>query len=1118
MKYLRSSNNSVEKLQKSEYSTSSTRGTLEEQMAKMKKIMWSPLSRRKHDGTTNPNITKTFGVPLDELIQRNYDDAEIPYVLERITEYITCYGMKQEGIFRVNGNSKIMEKLKAEFDKSGDADLENTGDVMSVAGLMKMFLRELPQPLIPKHFKKAFLQVHKEFYSEKDVCCSRMRNLVSELPNSRRKLLKFLCRFLVLVSLYEDTNKMNAKALSIVFSPNMFRCVDGLEGFREQAVTNCIVQMFIDEYDLIFKNDDEKSPSVRNLIQVEEADENSSMKSQTLPIAIQRHKSLKEKEPVSLEPSETIPHYAEYRFDDDNHIALVSPRSQYDDSHIYASVNKSQKESILSCSILDPSLDEVEPYIRSNSPSWHKPDNELFSAKLDSLPSSRKVYMERTIQESINEHLFGNNLTSTSEESDKWDSPCEEAPRVPIKIPELLSLDDVITKPQKRKKRRGSKSSQESAKTSIEVDSKQETLNVNKQKSYQENEVRISRSPKQRSKIYDIKNREPLTIKVAAAAAATDEERILKQENMDLAFLGSPLVLFCLTRDRAPPPQKRRPPSLIKRKIKRIDFKQSDPEIKTELKQLPRKPPSPPPRPNLSPSNSLSLAIVSKLERRKANRPAAEVANKSLVERDSELDSEGSSIPTDSPPGEGLHIRLNNDEHDPVVPPLDLYKIGQGVEDDPMISPRERYDSGALLFDDAMISPRSRRATLDIRGYFPENHSSHLDKQENLYADKTTSSKGDSSMKELGKRLKSLKKKIKDFEENFEKENGYKPTQAQDKVPIKKYLTELYRTQKLIQEMKEKRGQEKTSVDVTLENSSMVQVLGDEPLESLLTTLPVTVEQSLDKALKKLKDKRVMNGRPENINEMNRDQLQDEKLVVQKALLQHENSFGRPKTKRDKDIMKPLYDRYRSIKRKIANHNLKELSESISNQTTIEADKSKKMSPERPSNAEAVYVYEDDTVGSNSSDSMSRLVMSLPARTSKDFLDIDKDESPISPLTVCVDECENSGLETVLSEGVEEDCNDNSEQVITSKDPYAILHQASIVELLEQQASALKRKKRLRKKLKTFEDSFRKKTGRKVEKDDRGKHEEAYEEYKKIKARLRLLDALITKHQGNNTI
>ena len=57
-------------------------------------------------------------------------------------------------------------------------------------------------------------------------------------------------------------------------------------------------------------------------------------------------------QPVSLEPSETIPHYAEYRFDDDNHIALVSPRSQqYDDSHIYASVNKSQKESILSCSM-----------------------------------------------------------------------------------------------------------------------------------------------------------------------------------------------------------------------------------------------------------------------------------------------------------------------------------------------------------------------------------------------------------------------------------------------------------------------------------------------------------------------------------------------------------------------------------------------------------------------------------------------------------------------------------------------------------------------------------------------------------------------------------------------
>ena len=46
---------------------------------------------------------------------------------------------------------------------------------------------------------------------------------------------------------------MTPNSLAIVFSPNMFRCSEGIEGFREQAITNSIVCMFIERYDDIFK-------------------------------------------------------------------------------------------------------------------------------------------------------------------------------------------------------------------------------------------------------------------------------------------------------------------------------------------------------------------------------------------------------------------------------------------------------------------------------------------------------------------------------------------------------------------------------------------------------------------------------------------------------------------------------------------------------------------------------------------------------------------------------------------------------------------------------------------------------------------------------------------------
>ncbi|XP_028394082.1 protein FAM13A-like [Dendronephthya gigantea] len=1141
MKYLRSPSYSVEKFQKSESSNSSARSGIEEQMAKMKKMIRSPMSKRKHEGNTALNPPKTFGVALDELLQRNSENSEIPYVLERITEYIVCYGMKQEGIFRVNGNAKVMEKLKSDFDKDGDANLENSGDVMSVAGLMKMFLRELPEPLIPNNFMKAFMQVHKEYHSDKDECCVRMRDLAGKLPEPRRKLLKFLCRFLVHMSLHQDSNKMNANALAIVFSPNLFRCSDGIEGFREQSVTNSIVLMFIDNYNMIFKDKDEEPPSLANFIQVQEARDSSFTGPPATPIPYEQHKKLKGRRDKTSSPSnetqEMISPYAEYRLGDDNTLVIGDEPKLKIENHIYASVSKTQREAIRNSTIYDLSSEEAEPYIRSNSPCWQKPNGEASSPKMGgSSPKSRKEFMERTIKESIKEHLFGHNLTSTSEESDKLDSPSEEAPPVPPKIPELLSPDDTITRSQKRKKRRGSKSSQENAKIlsnnegpADETDGVKSSEIRYKHKSDQEPDQGVVRSPKRqhRSRQMDMEGRQPLMINVvdydSAEGLSTKKEKSLNNDynepnelkDLDLSTLKTSGVLSCLTLHRAPLPRRRRPPSFRKSKPVKIDMRTADPEVKSDLKQLPRKPPSPPPRPNLSPSNSISPAMASKLERRKQVRGMPELPPKSGIERDIELDSEGGSCPSDSPTGDSpvSSINLKRSECLPIVPPLELYKLSERTEDDPMVSPRERYDGGCA-FDDAMVSPRSRRGILDIRGFSSECPPSPPAKQENhFWLDKkpSTSPKGESSLKELYKRAKSFKKKIRDFEEKFEDENGYKPTQAQDKAPIKKYLSELNRTQRLIQEMKEKRIQgERTPVEVTTQSPP-----ASKDAEPLLTTIPGTVEQSLEISLRKLKEKREANSRPENVDDMSRDQLQDEKLAVQKALLQHENTYGRPTTKRDKDIMKPLYDRYRTIKRKITNYSLKESSDSPLDLKSKSMTDKRKTSPERPTELDVTTVSQVDTLGSTASETVSRLAKSLPARTSKNLFE--NDMSPVSPLSISVDESGNSPIDDDPG-GADDVTSGGEHALLTAKDSDAILHQASIDELLEQQASAIRRKKKLRKRLKSFEDNFAKKTGRKVQREDRGSHEGDYEEYKKIKARLRLLDALITKQQGNSTI
>ena len=66
-------------------------------------------------------------------------------------------GLNQEGIFRINGNARVVERIRASFERTGDADLSDAGDMMAVAGVLKLFLRELPEGIIPENITKQFV-------------------------------------------------------------------------------------------------------------------------------------------------------------------------------------------------------------------------------------------------------------------------------------------------------------------------------------------------------------------------------------------------------------------------------------------------------------------------------------------------------------------------------------------------------------------------------------------------------------------------------------------------------------------------------------------------------------------------------------------------------------------------------------------------------------------------------------------------------------------------------------------------------------------------------------------------------------------------------------------------
>ena len=101
---------------------------------------------------------KVFGVALEEHLDAAGRRGQLPVVVEQCIELLRAKGLGLEGVLRVGGSKKRMEEYKLAFDMLGEAALGNETDMHTVAGLLKMYLRELPLPLIPQALYPRLLQ------------------------------------------------------------------------------------------------------------------------------------------------------------------------------------------------------------------------------------------------------------------------------------------------------------------------------------------------------------------------------------------------------------------------------------------------------------------------------------------------------------------------------------------------------------------------------------------------------------------------------------------------------------------------------------------------------------------------------------------------------------------------------------------------------------------------------------------------------------------------------------------------------------------------------------------------------------------------------------------------
>ncbi|KAM5442497.1 Rho GTPase-activating protein [Microsporum ferrugineum] len=165
-----------------------------------------------------PPLNPVFGLTLDELFKR--DGTAIPMVVYQCIQAVELFGLNVEGIYRLSGNANHIAHMKSLFDNdSSQVDFTNPEsfyhDVNSVAGLLKLFFRDLPDPLFTNERYSAFIEA-----ARKDDDIQRrdaLHALINSLPDPNYATLRALILHLNHVQERSSENRMNAGNIAISF-------------------------------------------------------------------------------------------------------------------------------------------------------------------------------------------------------------------------------------------------------------------------------------------------------------------------------------------------------------------------------------------------------------------------------------------------------------------------------------------------------------------------------------------------------------------------------------------------------------------------------------------------------------------------------------------------------------------------------------------------------------------------------------------------------------------------------------------------------------------------------------------------------------------------------------
>ncbi|XP_078185969.1 rho GTPase-activating protein 12 isoform X12 [Callithrix jacchus] len=193
---------------------------------------------------------QVFGSNLANLCQR--ENGTVPKFVKLCIEHVEEHGLDVDGIYRVSGNLAVIQKLRFAVNHDEKLDLNDSKweDIHVITGALKMFFRELPEPLFTFNHFNDFVNAIKQ---EPRQRVTAVKDLIRQLPKPNQDTMQILFRHLRRVIENGEKNRMTYQSIAIVFGPTLLKPEKETGNIAVHTVyQNQIVELILLELSSIF--------------------------------------------------------------------------------------------------------------------------------------------------------------------------------------------------------------------------------------------------------------------------------------------------------------------------------------------------------------------------------------------------------------------------------------------------------------------------------------------------------------------------------------------------------------------------------------------------------------------------------------------------------------------------------------------------------------------------------------------------------------------------------------------------------------------------------------------------------------------------------------------------